>query len=171
MKPWMGTNYGRITNNVQVQNALFQQLAVNYENTVLRAVQEVEDAMTGFLSSQQPVVSLNDAVDASKRSVDLSLLQYREGIVDYQRVVDSQRFLTQQQDALVSTSGDVDLNLVAMYKAQGGGWQIREGKAAVSDDIRKEITKRTHWGDLMSTEHPEYPPSQEVRGILHKPSW
>ena len=114
MKPWMGTNYGRITNNVQVQNALFQQLAVNYENTVLRAVQEVEDAMTVFLSSQQPVVSLNDAVDASKRSVDLSLLQYREGIVDYQRVVDSQRFLTQQQDALVSTSGDVDLNLVAM---------------------------------------------------------
>lgn len=168
---WDIFNYGRITNNVRVQDALFQQLAVNYENTVLRAVQEVEDAMTGFLSSQQSVVLLNDAVDASKRSVDLSLLQYREGIVDYQRVIDSQRFLTQQQDALVSTSGDVDLNLVAMYKALGGGWQISEGKAVVSDDIKEEMIKRTNWGDLMSTEQPEYPPSQDVRGVVHQPSW
>ena len=144
---------------------------VNYENTVLRAVQEVEDALTGFLSPQQSVVSLNEAVDASKRSVDLSLLQYREGFVDYQRVSDSQRFLTQQQDAVVSTSGGVDLNLVATYKALEGGWQINEGNAVVSDDIKEKMIKRTNRGDLMSTEQPEYPPSQEVRGVLHNPSW
>jgi hypothetical protein len=57
-----------------------------------------------------------------------------------------------------------------MYKALGGGWQIREGKAVVSDDIKADMIERSDWGDLMTTEQPEYPPSQEVRGVLPKPS-
>ncbi len=127
--------------------------------------------MVGFLRLQQAVVSLSDAVVASKRSVDLSMIQYREGIVDYQRVIDSQRFLSQQQDTLVPASGDVDLNLVAMYKALGGGWQIREGNPMVTDEIKEEMSQRTNWGKLMSTDQQEYPPSEEVKKIFHKPDW
>ena len=168
---WNIFNYGRITNNVRVQDARFQELAVNYDNTVLGAAQEVEDAIVSFLQNQNAVVFLADAVKASKRSVDLSTIQYREGLVDYQRVIDTQRDLTIQQDNLVATTGDVDLGLVSIYRALGGGWQLRTDKDFVPEHIKEEMAKRTNWGDLLAPEELEYPPSQEVKPIFNKPDW
>jgi len=168
---WDIFNYGRITNNVRVADARFQELAVNYEDTVIRAAQEVEDAMVGFLQSQDAVVFLADAVKASKRSVDLSMIQYREGLVDYQRVLDTQRFLSEQQDDLVFTAGTVGLNLVAMYRALGGGWEIRGGNDFIPASLKKEMEGRTNWGNILSPEKTEYPPSQDVKSIFHKPDW
>jgi outer membrane protein TolC len=110
----------------------------------------VEDAIVGFLNSKDQVVFLSDSVKASKRSVDLSLIQYREGIVDYQRVLDTQRFLTQEQDLLTAVNGEVALNLIAMYKALGGGWQMREGKDFVKEETKEEMQERTNWGGLLS---------------------
>jgi hypothetical protein len=103
--------------------------------------------------------------------VDLSLIQYREGLVDYQRVLDTQRFLTEQQDALVFTAGNVDLGLVALYKALGGGWEIREGKPFVPEKIREEMRNRTNWGRLLEPERLETKPSEEVRSIFNRPDW
>ncbi len=168
---WDIFNYGRITNQVRVEDARFQELAVNYEDTVLRAAQEVEDAMVGFLQSQKAVFFLADAVKASKRSVDLSLIQYREGLVDYQRVLDTQRDLTTQQDNLVFTAGSVGLNLVSMYKALGGGWEIRGDKDFIPASIKEEMENRTNWGDMLSPKETEYPPSQDVKRIFHRPDW
>jgi NodT family efflux transporter outer membrane factor (OMF) lipoprotein len=168
---WDIFNYGRITNQVRVEDARFQELAVNYEDTVLRAAQEVEDAMVGFLQSQNAVFFLADAVKASKRSVDLSLIQYREGLVDYQRVLDTQRDLTSQQDNLVFTAGSVGLNLVAMYRALGGGWEIRGENDFIPASIKEEMETRTDWGDMLSPKETEYPPSQDVKKIFHRPDW
>ena len=75
---WDLFNYGRIKNRVRVQDAVFQELVVNYQNTVLEAAQEVEDAMVAFLRTQEEAKILAESVMAYKRSVDLSLLQYRE---------------------------------------------------------------------------------------------
>jgi len=168
---WDIFNYGRITNRVRVEDARFQELAVNYEDAVLRAAQEVEDAMVGFVRTQEAVVFLADAVKASKRSVDLSMIQYREGLADYQRVLDTQRFLTASQDDLVRTAGSVGLNLVAMYRALGGGWQIRAGQDFIPISLKEEMENRTDWGDMLSPQQTETPPSQEVKAILHKPDW
>jgi len=168
---WDIFNYGRITNRVRVEDARFQELAVNYEDAVLRAAQEVEDAMVGFVRTQEAVVFLADAVKASKRSVDLSMIQYREGLADYQRVLDTQRFLTASQDDLVRTAGSVGLNLVAMYRALGGGWQIRAGQDFIPINLKEEMENRTDWGDMLSPQQTETPPSQEVKAILHKPDW
>jgi len=168
---WDLFNYGRITNNVRVQDARFQQLAVDYENTVIEAAQEAEDAMVSFLRSQDAVFFLADAVKASKRSVDLSLIQYREGLIDYQRVLDTQRFLTEQQDNLVFTAGNVDLSLVALYKALGGGWEIREGKPFVSENIKEQMRNRTNWGRLLAPERLETEPSEDVRRVFNRPDW
>jgi NodT family efflux transporter outer membrane factor (OMF) lipoprotein len=168
---WDLFNYGRISNSVRVEDARFQQLAVNYEDTVIRAAQEVEDAMVGFLQSQDAVVFLADAVKASKRSVDLSMIQYREGLTDYQRVLDAQRFLVEQQDNLVFTTGSVGQNLIAMYKALGGGWEIREGQDFIPARLKEEMEKRTNWGNILSPEKVEYPPSQEVRSLFHTPNF
>ena len=168
---WDIFNYGRITNQVRVADARFQELAVNYEDTVIRAAQDVEDAMVSFLQSQDAVFFLADAVKASKRSVDLSLIQYREGLVDYQRVLDTQRDLSAQEDNLVFTAGSVGQSLVDIYRALGGGWGIRAGKDFVSADHKKEMEQRTNWGDLLSPEKTDYPPSQEVKKVLHRPDW
>ena len=168
---WDIFNYGRITNQVRVEDARFQELAVNYEDTVIRAAQDVEDAMVSFLQSQDAVFFLADAVKASKRSVDLSLIQYREGLVDYQRVLDTQRDLTTQEDNLVFTAGSVGQSLVDIYRALGGGWGIREGQDFVSADYKKEMEQRTNWGGMLSPKKTEYPPSQEVKKVLHRPDW
>ena len=168
---WDLFNYGRITNQIRVEDARFQELAVNYEDTVLRAAQEVEDAMVGFLQSQKAVFFLADAVKAAKRSVNLSLIQYREGLVDYQRVLDTQRDLTIQQDNLVFTAGSVGLNLVGMYRALGGGWEIRGENDFIPASIKEEMEARTNWGDMLSPKETEYPPSQDVKKIFHRPDW
>jgi NodT family efflux transporter outer membrane factor (OMF) lipoprotein len=146
---WNILNYGRIRNNVRVQDARLQQALVNYRNTVLIAYQEVEDAMVAFVQSQKESSYRAASARAAGRSTEIASIQYREGSVDFQRVIDTERFLVAQQDQWTSTRGDIALNLIAMYKALGGGWEIREGRDLVSDENRSEMQERTNWGDLL----------------------
>lgn len=127
---WPIFNYGRLRNNVRVQDARFQQAALNYQNTVLEAAREVEDALAAYLRSQTRVGYLADSVGDARRSVELALVQYRQGSTTYQRVLDTQRFLVRQEDQLAGTRGDVALNLVATYKALGGGWATEQAEGA-----------------------------------------
>jgi len=147
---WPLFNYGRIKNNVRIEDARFQQLLVSYQDTVLRAEQEVEDGMTGFLRSQEAVVFAQNAADSAQRSVDLAFIQYREGAVDFQRVLDAQRSLLQEQNSLANTRSAVATNLIALYKALGGGWEIRQGQPTVDDANQNEMEERTDWGDYFS---------------------
>jgi NodT family efflux transporter outer membrane factor (OMF) lipoprotein len=167
---WNIFNYGRIKNRVRVQDARFQELIVNYKDTVLKAAQEVEDGLSAFLRSQEEVGFLRESVEGATRSVELSMTQYREGLVDYQRVLDTQRFQTQTQDLLTSTQGAVLLNLIATYKALGGGWEIRVGKDFVPKEIKEEMAKRTDWGHLLTPAKVQTPP-EEDRMNLHSPDW
>jgi len=168
---WDIFNYGRIKNRVRVQDARFQQLVVNYQNTVLKAAQETEDAMVAFLRSQDEVKFLSESVKAAQRSVDLSMIQYREGLVDYQRVLDTQRFQSQEQNLLTQTKGSVVLNFIAMFKALGGGWQIREGRDFVPEETRKKMQQRTDWGNLLTPAKLETPPNDEARPRWRMPEW
>jgi len=167
---WDIFNYGRIKNRVRVQDARFQELVVNYKNTVLKAAQETEDGLSAFLRSQEEVVFLKESVAGATRSVELSMTQYREGLVDYQRVLDTQRFQTQAQDLLTSTQGSVSLSLVATYKALGGGWESRVAKDFVPEEIKDEMKKRTDWGHLLSPAKLETPPEGQRVG-LRSPDW
>jgi NodT family efflux transporter outer membrane factor (OMF) lipoprotein len=168
---WDIFNYGRIKNRVRVQDAVFQELVANYENTVLEAVREVEDASVAFLRSQETVNYLTDAVAQARRSVELSSLQYTEGLVDYQRVLDAQRSLSEQEDNLVRTEGSVGLNLIAVYKALGGGWEIRVGQDFVPQDIKQQMQERTDWGDLLSSQATQEQPLEDPAALLQKPDW
>ena len=168
---WNLFNYGRINNRVRIEDALLQQLIVNYEDTVIKAQQEVEDSLVGYLRRQEEAAFLGDSVQASQRSVDISMLQYREGLVDYQRVLDSQRFLTDLQDVWTATRGDAIVNLVAMYKALGGGWQIREGQKFVAEKHIDTMRQRTNWGDLLEPEAVVTPASAKDRQQWRWPDW
>ena len=147
---WPIFNYGRIRNNVRVQDARLQELLINYEDTVLTAAQEVEDGMTGYLKSQEAAVSAQNAATAAQRSVELAVVQYREGAVDYQRVLDAQRSLLEEENTLAQTQSSIATNLIALYKALGGGWELRQGQQVVTDSTRAEMENRTNWGDFFS---------------------
>ncbi|MCP4191636.1 MAG: TolC family protein [Planctomycetaceae bacterium] len=124
---WNLLNYGRLVNNVRVQDARFQQLAIDYQQQVLKANAEVEDAIIFFLKSQEAVASLQASVDANAESVRLASIQYREGAITFDRVNNMQRDLTQVQDQLAVAETNVALGLIQTYRALGGGWQIRLG--------------------------------------------
>jgi NodT family efflux transporter outer membrane factor (OMF) lipoprotein len=168
---WNILNYGRIRNSVRVEDARLQELVVNYKDTVLNAQREVEDAMVAFTRSKEEERFLKDSVTAAQRSVELSLLQYREGLVDYQRVLDSQRFLATQEERLTLVSGQVSTDLVATYKALGGGWQIREGEEILSAKNRNEMIERTSWGGLLDPEELELPVDAKDRRDWQWPDW
>ena len=149
---WAILNYGRIQNNVRVQDARFQALIGDYENTVLQAQGEVENAIAAYLGTQRQVNFLSSSVASAARAVELAEFQYREGAVDFTRVLNSQQFLVTEQDRLVFTQGSVALNLVAMYKALGGGWELRIGKDLVPQESKQQMTERTRWDGMLTTE-------------------
>ena len=122
---WNVLNYGRIQNNIRLQDARFQQLVVNYQNTVLAAQQEVEDAIISFIRSRQRYDLLKKAVEATTRSVQLAELQYRSGTIDFNRVFTLQSALAIQQENLARSKGESTISLVRIYKALGGGWQMQ----------------------------------------------
>lgn len=122
---WNLLNYGRIGNRVRVEDARFQQAVVGYQSAVLAANKEAEDAIVAFLREQQRVQSLDKAAREVTRALEIGLRLYEQGVVDYQRVLDSQRAAVLQQDALAQSRGRVAMNLVAVYKALGGGWMTR----------------------------------------------
>ncbi len=151
---WSILNYGRITNNVRAQDARFQQALVNYENTVIKAAQEVEDGLITFLKAQESAASLQRSVDAARRAVDLSIIQYREGAENFQRVVDSQTRLLQETNRLAQARSTIATNLIGIYRALGGGWEVREGKPPVSEALQVQMAARTNWGDLLPAPPP-----------------
>lgn len=120
---WDILQYGRLRNAVRVEDARFRQALLGYQEAVLRACEEAEGAITAFLQEQVRVRALARATEAVEKAVQLALLQYQQGVIDFQRVLDSQRGLVQQQDALAESRGKVAANLVTIYKALGGGWQ------------------------------------------------
>ena len=82
-------------------------------------------------------------------------MQYREGAIDYQRVLDSERALLQSQLTFARTRSSIATNLVALYKALGGGWELREGQPVISDRTRTEMERRTNWGGYLSNTRPD----------------
>lgn len=153
---WAILNYGRITNNVRVQDARFQALLAAYEATVLRAQQEVENAIVRLARARVQVDVLGRGAAAARRAVDISELQYREGMVDYVRVLDAHERLLAAQEQLVVARGEAAGQVVALHRSLGGGWQVREGEAIVSPDVVEEMRARTWWGGLTSgTEDPD----------------
>lgn len=149
---WKFFDYGRTKNQVRVEDARFQQALVTYQNSVLKASQEVEDGIVGFLKALEATSAQQDAVIAARRSVDLASIQYLDGAVDFQRVLDAERAQLQEENNLVRLRSKVATDVISLYKALGGGWEMSVGQPFVSDATRIEMEKRTDWGNLFSTQ-------------------
>src|SRR5574337_90493 len=142
---WNVFDYGRLTNQVLVQDAGFQQIYEQYQEAVLRAAREVDDAAIGFAKGREQSEVLAEGVRAARRSLDIANIQYREGLTDFQRVLDSQQTLFNQQERLVGNRGDVAQSLIALYKAMGGGWQPARQRPVVDAATREAMGQRADW--------------------------
>jgi multidrug efflux system outer membrane protein len=156
---WNVFDHGRLRNDVLVQDARFQQLHEVYQDTVLRAARELDDATVAFVKNKAQVSILEQAVQAARRSLDIATIQYQEGLVDFERVLDSQRSLFSQQERLVTTRGSVAQSLVAVYRAAGGGWETGRARALLDEATRTEMQERSDWNGLLDA---PLPPPAEV---------
>ncbi|MGO9108082.1 MAG: TolC family protein, partial [Thermoguttaceae bacterium] len=130
---WNILNYGRITNNVRLQDAKFQQTLLDYRTAVLTANQEAEDGLITFLRAQVRTKKLTESVTAAALAYRLVIAQYRAGTVDFNRVDTIEQNLVQQQDLQAQARSQIATGLIQVYRALGGGWQIRLGPGAVAN--------------------------------------
>ena len=141
---WNIFNYGRLRSNVRLQDALFQQLLVDYRNTVLQAQGDVENSIVAYLKSYQQLAAYQVAAAASRRAVAVSTAQYQNGLIDFNTVISTLNADAQQQDLLTEAQGNVATSLVQVYRSLGGGWEIRGNQdpvdslpAAMKDEMRE----------------------------------
>ena len=145
---WNVLNYGRIENNILLQDATFQQLLEDYRRTVLQAQGEVETSLVAFFQSLLQLEELRQAADAAQRAAEIAMEQYLEGLVDFNTVVSILRALASQQDQLVSIQGTVASNLVEVYRSLGGGWEIRRSDNPddlIPEETREEMRQRLEY--------------------------
>ncbi len=114
----------RIRSSIKVQEAQAEQATYAYRQTVLLALEDVENSMVAFIQEQQRADALQRSVTAAEKSVTLVTTLYENGLTDFQNVLDMQRTLTDQQDQLALSQGLVAANLVRIYTALGGGWSL-----------------------------------------------
>jgi NodT family efflux transporter outer membrane factor (OMF) lipoprotein len=120
---WPIFDAGRIRSNIEVQNALEEQALLQYRQTVLIALQDVETALVAYAKEQQHWKALMEAVEQNRKAVDLAMKLYVAGRTDFLNVLSAQNALYASETALSQSAGSMATNLVAIYKALGGGWE------------------------------------------------
>ncbi len=146
---WPLLNYGQITNTVRAQDAKLQTLLIAYQNTVLKAQADVENALAAFIQGRRQVELLRQSVSAANKALRVATDQYLLGTRDFTTVLTAEQNLYQAQNSLASAEGSLSNSLTSLYRALGGGWQIREGNGFVNDATRDEMRHRTNWGDVL----------------------
>jgi NodT family efflux transporter outer membrane factor (OMF) lipoprotein len=136
---WNVFDAGKIRNNIKAQEARTQQALALYQKQVLVAFQDVENAMVNYAREQDRLAALKRGTDANQRAVDLSNQLYTRGLTDFFSVLDSQRQLFQTQDDQVQSERNVTADLIALYKALGGGWDPNEKGGSTSFDTAQAI--------------------------------
>ena len=169
---WPILNYGQITNAVRAQDAVFQQALLKYQNLVLKAQQEVQDNITRYIEAKKAERLLTKANRSAMLATKLTIIRYREGEVDYTSVVYVEQQQLRVQTSLVQAQGEVPQALVALYRALGGGWQIRKGNDIVPKQIKDDMMARTNWGNLLKEQNHTAPSTKKQKiKQLYLPNW
>jgi len=125
---WNILNYGRIVNNVHLQQARTQELIATYQNQVLTAAQEVQTALRGFLRSQEQAENLARSVKSAVAATKVQEKLFYDLKADVNRLYTLENTQLQEQDNLAVSQGNIALNLINVYRYLGGGWEIRTQK-------------------------------------------
>ncbi|MBE9527442.1 MAG: efflux transporter outer membrane subunit [Proteobacteria bacterium] len=157
---WNVLDYDRIENNVRIQDSRLQQLIEQYQNLVLQAAKEVDDASYSLLKTSEQKLLVDESLKASQRALALANIRYREGYSDFQRVLDAQRAMFSQADRQLVTQDSYISSIIGLYKSMGGGWSEMSVDELISSQVKETMQKRTDWGDLLTA--PVLFPEKEV---------
>ena len=127
---WNFFSGGKTRSNIALHKEIARQDLFKYRNTVLKAMEEVGNAIVAHTQEKLRRKRLLEAVEATREAVDLVIVQYETGLTNFNNVLDTQRSLFEQQDQLVVSEADVVFNLIRLYKALGGGWPLEK-----ADDV------------------------------------
>jgi NodT family efflux transporter outer membrane factor (OMF) lipoprotein len=152
---WNVFDYGRIGNNVRVQDARLQQLIEAYQDSVLQAAREVDDAAYSIQKTAEQQVFIDEAVVASERALEIANARYREGYADFQRVLDAQRSMFAQAERQLLTRGSNVAAVISLYKSLGGGWIETPVEQLIPEDVRNVMQDRSDWGNLLTAPLPD----------------
>ena len=124
---WPVFDAGKIWSNIEIEKSLRSQAYLTYRSTVLIALQDVETQLTAYAQEQQRRAALAEAVAANQKAVAVATARYQQGgLTDFLNVLVAEQSLFSTQDALVQSNRNVGTDLVALYKALGGGWEVSE---------------------------------------------
>ena len=149
---WNIFQYDRIKNQVRIEDARFQESLSNYNQQVLEAIREVSNALIAYEYSQQQARYNLAAVEASIRAFNISATQYNNGLVTYQRLLSTVEKMTLREDTYAQSKGNIANNVVALYKALGGGWEAYDELPFVKPATVEQMKARTDWGDYLEPE-------------------
>jgi NodT family efflux transporter outer membrane factor (OMF) lipoprotein len=121
---WDILNYGRILNNVRVQEARFGELVAAYQQAVLKANQDTENGLVTYLKAHERRRFQQESVDAGTRALKTVRDLWKAGLVDFTRVAQLEQNQVQLEDTLAQVEGEIALGLIQVYRALGGGWEI-----------------------------------------------
>jgi NodT family efflux transporter outer membrane factor (OMF) lipoprotein len=152
---WNIFDYGRIQNDLRMQDARLQQLMEQYQSAVLLAASEVDNAAIRVVKTAEQLKLLEETVQTAERALEIANTSYHEGYADFQRVLDAQRSLFSQTDRLVSTRGNNISALIALYKGLGGGWKITPINKLLPSDTKNTMKQRVDWGELLDAPIPQ----------------
>ncbi len=174
---WPVLNYGQITNNVRVQDAKLQSLLIDYQQSVLKAQREVEDGLAAYVGTGQQVAKLRLSETAAAKALGIALEQYRLGTRDFTTVLTAEQNLYTAENNLAVADGNYSTSLTTVYRALGGGWQLREGQEFVRGANREQMLQRTDWGGLLPPAGkpepavPALPSAADVNSSPRAPQW
>ena len=141
---------GAIVDQVRVQDAIFQQSLLAYQNQVLNAQKEVEDSLITISTTKSSKEDLSRGVIAAQSAADLALERYKAGQNDYTTVITAQQNLLNIQNSLVQTSSNELIGYVGAFKALGGGWTADMSPPKLPDQVIADMTDRTDWGSVLT---------------------
>ncbi len=174
---WPILNYGQITNQVRVQDARLQALLLDYQNTVLKAQKEVESGLAGFLNGRKQIELLRASVRAANGALRVAMDQYSLGTRDFTTVLTAEQNLYTAQSNLAGAEGNLATSLTNVFRALGGGWQIRGDREFVDDKVRQQMRSRTNWGTVLPAAGPPPGPAPGLPGpedrgpTVRPPQW
>lgn len=155
---WNIFQYGRVKNNIRFEDAKFQETLTNYNKKVLQAVNEVTNALEAYeLYLEQKSLRLQ-SVNSSIRAFNISMTQYENGQISFERLLNSIEKMTRAEDSYATIKGNVANQVVALYKALGGGWEAQTGKPFLSEGVAKQMQERSDWDGYLDEEARVLPP-------------
>ena len=122
---WNIFSAGRIKSQIAIEESRTKQAYYNYQNTVLKGVEEVENSLSTVRNERDRLGNLNTAVTSSLKTEELVTSNYTEGLIDFQNVLDAQRTVFANEDEQTISQGQIAAGYVALYKSLGGGTEMK----------------------------------------------